>query len=46
MITLPGRRRILPGVLQRTGKSRATRRLVSQFNQLGYQVRLQPVEAA
>ncbi|MFJ8313769.1 MULTISPECIES: IS110 family transposase [unclassified Streptomyces] len=32
--------------LQRTGKSRATRRLVSQLNQLGYQVRLQPVEAA
>ncbi|MDQ0938397.1 transposase [Streptomyces sp. V1I1] len=32
--------------LQRTGKTRATRRLVSQLNQLGYQVRLQPVEAA
>ncbi|MFI8875170.1 IS110 family RNA-guided transposase [Streptomyces sp. NPDC055243] len=32
--------------LERTGKTRATRRLVSQLNQLGYQVTLQPVEAA
>ncbi|MFI8875751.1 hypothetical protein ACIGXX_18150 [Streptomyces sp. NPDC055243] len=32
--------------LERTGKTRATRRLVSQLNQLGYQVSLQPVEAA
>ncbi|QCX82722.1 Transposase IS116/IS110/IS902 family protein (plasmid) [Streptomyces sp. YIM 121038] len=28
--------------LERTGKTRATRRLVSQLNQLGYQVSLQP----
>ncbi|MGP3951551.1 hypothetical protein [Streptomyces sp. 7N604] len=32
--------------LERTGKTRATRRLVSQLNQLGYLVALQPVEAA
>jgi transposase len=31
--------------LERTGKTRATRRLVSQLNHLGYQVTLQPVEA-
>ncbi|MER6976426.1 hypothetical protein [Streptomyces carpinensis] len=30
--------------LERTGKTRATRRLVSQLNRLGYQVNLQPVE--
>ncbi|MGW1617487.1 IS110 family transposase [Streptomyces sp. NPDC002285] len=30
--------------LERTGKTRATRRLVSQLNHLGYQVTLQPVE--
>ncbi|MEV0185206.1 hypothetical protein AB0I54_38930 [Streptomyces sp. NPDC050625] len=30
--------------LERTGKARATRRLVSQLNRLGYQVNLQPVE--
>ncbi|MEZ0070666.1 transposase [Streptacidiphilus sp. MAP12-20] len=29
--------------LERTGKTRATRRLVSQLNQLGYQVNLQPI---
>ncbi|WP_184927309.1 IS110 family transposase, partial [Streptomyces spectabilis] len=28
--------------LERTGKTRATRRLISQLNQLGYQVSLQP----
>ncbi|MFE4395977.1 MULTISPECIES: IS110 family transposase [Streptomycetaceae] len=32
--------------LERTGKTRQTRRLVSQLNQLGYQVTLQSVEAA
>jgi transposase len=32
--------------LHRTGRARQTRRLVSQLNQLGYQVVLQPVEAA
>ncbi|MFE0063479.1 hypothetical protein [Streptomyces sp. NPDC059003] len=32
-------------LLQRTGKARATRRLVGQLNQLGYQVSLQPVAA-
>ncbi|WHM40915.1 IS110 family transposase [Streptomyces sp. BPTC-684] len=32
--------------LERTGKTRATRRLVGQLNQLGYQVSLQPIEAA
>ncbi|MFJ9610786.1 hypothetical protein ACIRS1_31040 [Kitasatospora sp. NPDC101176] len=31
--------------LERTGKTRQTRRLVSQLNQLGYQVTLQSVEA-
>ncbi|MFD8000895.1 hypothetical protein ACFV4J_17220 [Streptomyces mirabilis] len=31
--------------LERTGRTRATRRLVSQLNRLGYQVNLQPVEA-
>jgi hypothetical protein len=30
--------------LERTGKARATRRLISQLNQLGYQVALQPAE--
>lgn len=30
--------------LERTGKTRATRRLISRLNQLGYQVTLQPVE--
>ncbi|GAA2281759.1 hypothetical protein GCM10010145_62150 [Streptomyces ruber] len=29
--------------LERDGKTRATRRLVSQLNRLGYQVNLQPV---
>ncbi|MFH8591509.1 hypothetical protein ACH4DW_06890 [Streptomyces rimosus] len=29
--------------LERTGKTRATRRLVSQLNHLGFQVSLQPV---
>ncbi|TDT94152.1 transposase [Streptomyces sp. 846.5] len=29
--------------LERTGKTRATRRLISQLNQLGYQVNLQPI---
>ncbi|MGW2818998.1 IS110 family transposase [Streptomyces sp. NPDC001415] len=32
--------------LHRTGRARQTRRLVRQLNQLGYQVVLQPVEAA
>jgi transposase len=32
--------------LERTGRTRQTRRLVSQLNQLGYQVTLQPVQAA
>ncbi|MHA6793825.1 hypothetical protein ACVGVM_09985 [Pseudonocardia bannensis] len=32
--------------LERTGKARATRRLVSQLNHLGYEVRLDPVRAA
>lgn len=32
--------------LERTGKTRQTRRLVSQLNQLGYQVTLQSVEVA
>lgn len=32
--------------LERTGKTRQTRRLVSQLTQLGYQVTLQPTEAA
>jgi transposase len=32
--------------LERTGKTRQTRRLVSQLNQLGFQVTLQPVGAA
>ncbi|WP_282699758.1 IS110 family transposase [Streptomyces sp. CC219B] len=32
--------------LHRVGRARQTRRLVSQLNQLGYQVVLQPVEAA
>jgi transposase len=32
--------------LHRAGRARQTRRLVSQLNQLGYQVVLQPVEAA
>ncbi|MFF4410863.1 IS110 family transposase [Streptomyces sp. NPDC001404] len=32
--------------LERTGRARQTRRLVSQLNQLGYQVTLQTVEAA
>ncbi|MEU9663851.1 IS110 family transposase [Streptomyces chartreusis] len=31
--------------LERTGKTRATRRLVSQLNHLGYQVTLQPIQA-
>ncbi|RAG83360.1 IS110 family transposase [Streptacidiphilus pinicola] len=31
--------------IERTGKTRATRRLVSQLNHLGYQVSLHPVEA-
>ncbi|MFF3878138.1 IS110 family transposase [Streptomyces sp. NPDC001978] len=31
--------------LQRTGRARQTRRLVSQLNMLGYQVSLQPAEA-
>jgi len=33
-------------LLERTGRARQTRRLVSQLNQLGYQVTLQTVEAA
>ncbi len=32
--------------VERTGKARQTRRLVGQLNQLGFQVTLQPVEAA
>jgi transposase len=32
--------------LERTGKARQTRRLVGQLNRLGYQVALQPTEAA
>lgn len=32
--------------LERTGRTRQTRRLVSQLTQLGYQVTLQPIEAA
>jgi transposase len=31
--------------IQRTGRTRQTRRLVSQLNMLGYQVSLQSVEA-
>jgi transposase len=32
--------------IERTGKTRATRRLISQLNHLGYQVTLQPTEVA
>ncbi|MDX3698127.1 hypothetical protein PV726_50005 [Streptomyces europaeiscabiei] len=32
--------------LERTGRARQTRRLVSQLNQLGYQVTLQQAEGA